>query len=86
MLLCTAIREQVQAGVWPAPDSYGCLHTTTQDMNALFYTLRERYGDNWGSEARTRSVRSLLNDVYKKMRQGRRKNRPSTRKTCRIKI
>jgi uncharacterized protein (TIGR02678 family) len=69
MLLCTAIREQVQTGDWPAPDSYGCLHTTTQDMNALFYTLRERYGDNWGSEARTRSVRSLLNDVYKKMRQ-----------------
>jgi len=69
MLLCTVMREQVQAGAWPAPDSYGCLHTTTQDMNALFYTLRERYGDNWGSEARTRSVRSLLNDVYKKMRQ-----------------
>ncbi len=69
MLLCTAIREQAQAGAWPAPDSYGCLHTTTQDMNALFFTLRERYGDNWGSDARTRSVRSLLNDVYKKMRQ-----------------
>ena len=69
MLLCTAMREQVRAGTWPAPDAYGCLHTTTQDMNALFYTLRERYGENWGSEARARSVRSLLNDVYKKMRQ-----------------
>src|SRR5579859_956157 len=69
MLLCTAMREQMQAGNWPVPDSYGCLHTTTQDMNALFYTLRERYGDNWGSEARARSGRSLLNDVYKKMRQ-----------------
>ena len=69
MLLCSAIREQVQTGKWPAPDSYGCLHTTTQDMNALFYTLRERYGDNWGSEARSKSGRSLLNDVYKKMRQ-----------------
>lgn len=69
MLLCTAMREEVQAGNWPAPDSYGCLHTTTQDMNALFYTLRERYGDNWGSEARSKSGRSLLNEVYKKMRQ-----------------
>lgn len=69
MLLCSAIREQVQAGNWPAPDSFGCLHATTQDMNALFYTLRERYGDNWGSEARSKSGRSLLNEVYKKMRQ-----------------
>jgi uncharacterized protein (TIGR02678 family) len=69
MLLCTTIREQVQAGAWPAPDSYSCLRTTIQDMNALFYSLRERFGENWGSDARTRSGRSLLNEVYKKMRQ-----------------
>ncbi|HVB75195.1 MAG TPA: TIGR02678 family protein [Ktedonobacteraceae bacterium] len=69
MLLCTAIREQVQASKWTSPDRYGCLHVTTEDMNALFYILRERYGENWGSDARARSARSLLNDVYKKMRQ-----------------
>jgi uncharacterized protein DUF2398 len=35
----------------------------------LFYSVRERYGENWGSEARNKSSRSLLNDVYRKMRQ-----------------
>ncbi|TMD50196.1 MAG: DUF2398 family protein [Chloroflexi bacterium] len=53
----------------PKPDSYGCLHVTTEDMNALFYTLRERYGENWGNEARSKSSRTLLNDIYRKMRQ-----------------
>ena len=69
VLMCTAIREQVTTGVWPMPDRYGCVHVTTEDMNALFYTLRERYGENWGNEARGKGSRSLLNDVYKKMRQ-----------------
>ncbi|HEX6483021.1 MAG TPA: TIGR02678 family protein [Ktedonobacteraceae bacterium] len=69
MLMCTAIREQVTSGAWPRPDSYGCIHVTTEDMNALFYAVRERYGENWGNEARGKSSRSLLNDVYKKMRQ-----------------
>lgn len=69
LLMCTAIREQVTSGAWPRPDSYGCLHVTTEDMNALFYSLRERFGENWGNEARSRGSRSLLNDVYKKMRQ-----------------
>lgn len=69
LLMCTTIREQVTTGAWPRPDSYGCLHVTTEDMNALFYTLRERFGENWGNEARSRGSRSLLNDVYKKMRQ-----------------
>lgn len=69
VLMCTAIREQVTIGVWPMPDRYGCVHVTTEDMNALFYTLRERYGENWGNEARGKGSRSLLNDVYKKMRQ-----------------
>ena len=69
LLMCTAMREQVTSGAWPRPDTYGCLHVTTEDMNALFYTLRERYGENWGNEARSKGSRSLLNDVYKKMRQ-----------------
>ena len=69
LLMCTAIREQVSGGAWPKPDSYGCLHVTTEDMNALFYTLRERYGENWGNEARSKSSRTLLNDIYRKMRQ-----------------
>jgi len=69
MLLCKAIRDQVESGAWPSPDMYGCLHLTTEDMSELFYAVRERYGENWGSEARHKSSRSLLNDVYRKMRQ-----------------
>ena len=69
LLLCKAIREQVIAGIWAAPDSYGCLHVTTEDMMALFYIVRDRYSDNWGTEARNKGSRSLLNDVYRKMRQ-----------------
>ncbi|GAC1399854.1 MAG: hypothetical protein NVS4B12_08620 [Ktedonobacteraceae bacterium] len=69
LLLCKAIREQVLAGTWAAPDRYGCLHVTTEDMTALLYVVRDRYSDNWGTEARNKSSRSLLNDVYRKMRQ-----------------
>ena len=69
MLLCKAIRDQVESGTWPSPDTYGCLHITTEDMSELFYSVRERYGEKWGSEARNKSSRSLLNDVYRKMRQ-----------------
>jgi uncharacterized protein (TIGR02678 family) len=69
MLLCKAIRDQVESGAWSSPDIYGCLHVTTEDMSELFYSVRERYGENWGSEARNKSSRSLLNDVYRKMRQ-----------------
>ncbi len=69
MLLCGAIRSQVESGAWPSPDSYGCLHVTVEDMAELFYAVRERYGENWGSEVRSKSSRSLLNEVYKKMRQ-----------------
>jgi uncharacterized protein (TIGR02678 family) len=69
MLMCSVMREQVTRGSWPRPDSYGCIHVTTEDMNALFYMVRERYGENWGNEARGKGSRSLLNDVYKKMRQ-----------------
>jgi len=69
MLLCHAIRQQVESGAWSPPDSNGCLHVTNEDMAALLYSVRERYGDNWGNEARSKGARSLLNDVYKKMRQ-----------------
>ncbi len=69
LLLCKAIRDQVASAAWASPDTYGCLHITTEDMTELFYTVRERYGENWGSDARSKSSRSLLNDVYRKMRQ-----------------
>ncbi len=69
MLLCKAIRDQLKSAMWAPPDPYGCLHITTEDMTELFYTVRERYGENWGSEARSKSSRSLLNEVYRKMRQ-----------------
>jgi len=38
-------------------------------MAELFYSVREHYGEHWGNEARNKSSRSLLNEVYKKMRQ-----------------
>ena len=69
MLLCGAMRNAVESGTWSAPDAYGCLHVTTEDMAELLYSLRERYGENWGSDARSKSSRSLLNEVYRKMRQ-----------------
>lgn len=69
LLLCNAIREQIASGAWSPADSYGCLHVTTEDMASLLFAVRERYGDNWGTEARNKSSRSLLNDVYRKMRQ-----------------
>ncbi len=69
LLLCQASRDQVESGAWPVPDKYGCLHVTVEDMNALFDAVRDRYGENWGNEARNKNARSLLNDVYRKMRQ-----------------
>jgi uncharacterized protein (TIGR02678 family) len=69
MFVCKAMRDQVESGAWSSPDTYGCLHVTTEDISELFYSVRERYGENWGSEARSKSSRSLLNDVYRKMRQ-----------------
>lgn len=69
LLICHAIRNQVVSGAWPAPDRYGCVHTSIEDMSELFYAVREQYGENWGNEARNKGSRSLLNDLYKKMRQ-----------------
>jgi len=69
LLLCTTIKERINDGQWPTPDAFGCIRVTTEDMTELFYTVRERYGENWGNEARSKSSQSLLNDVYRKMRQ-----------------
>lgn len=69
ILICSAIRERVVSQSWSAPDTFGCLRVTSEDMSDLFYTVRERYGENWGSEARNKGSRSLLNDIYRKMRQ-----------------
>ena len=63
------MREQVASGAWAAPDNYDCLHVSTEDMAALLYTIRERYGEHWGNEARNKSSRVLLNEIYRKMRQ-----------------
>lgn len=68
MLLCGAFRSQVEAGVWPAPDQFGCVRVAAGDIEEVFYSVRERYGEQWGSEARGKSANSLLSDVYKKMR------------------
>jgi uncharacterized protein (TIGR02678 family) len=69
LLMCTMIRERVSSGAWPAPDMYGCMCVANEDMTELFYAVRERYGENWGNEARNKSSQSLLNDLYRKMRQ-----------------
>lgn len=69
LLLCSTLRERLHSASWAAPDQYGCLHLTNEDMNELFFAVRERFGDNWGNEARSRSSPSLLNDVSRKMRQ-----------------
>ncbi len=69
LLMCTMIRERITSGAWPSPDTYGCVRVTTEDMTELFYAVRERYGENWGNEARNKASQSLLNDVQRKMRQ-----------------
>ncbi|GHO65122.1 hypothetical protein KSC_040140 [Ktedonobacter sp. SOSP1-52] len=69
LLLCQAIRTQVETNAWPPPDAFGCLHVSVEDMSELFYSVREQYGEHWGNEARGKSSRTLLQDVYKKMRQ-----------------
>ncbi len=68
MLLCSAMRKQLETGAWSPPDAYGCLHVTTEDIAELLYALRERYGENWGNDARSKSSRALLQEVYRKMR------------------
>ncbi len=69
LLMCTMIRERIVSGALPSPDTYGCVRITNEDMSELFYAVRERYGENWGNEARNKGSQSLLNDVQRKMRQ-----------------
>jgi uncharacterized protein (TIGR02678 family) len=69
LLMCTMIRERIVSGALPLPDTYGCVRITNEDMSELFYAVRERYGENWGNEARNKGSQSLLNDVQRKMRQ-----------------
>jgi uncharacterized protein (TIGR02678 family) len=69
LLMCTMIREHIVSGSLPSPDTYGCVRITNEDMSELFYAVRERYGENWGNEARNKGSQSLLNDVQRKMRQ-----------------
>jgi len=67
LLLCTEFREQVEQGLW-SPDVYGCLHITSFDMNALFSSLRQRYGSYWGASVKESKATDLLNEVYARMR------------------
>ncbi len=68
LLLCAAIRHAVNDGNLLPPDCFGCLRMQTDDLTALFFQVREQYGDQWGKEARRQQSTSLLSDVYKKMR------------------
>ncbi len=70
LLLCSALRERLSSTApWTTPDQYGCLHLTSEDLSEIFFAVRERFGDNWGNDARSKSSSSLLNDVSRKMRQ-----------------
>lgn len=68
LLLCGAIRAQIAAG-YVRPDKYGCIRMTVVDLEDLFMSIRTRYGNNWGKEARETSPESLLAETYQKMRQ-----------------
>jgi uncharacterized protein (TIGR02678 family) len=68
LLLCTAFREQVEAGTWQ-PDSYGCLHVNHLDVAQLFNELRQRYGSHWGSTIQGQKANELFTEIYQRMRQ-----------------
>jgi hypothetical protein len=68
LLLCGQFREQVQQGLW-LPDAYGCVQTTRWDLLPLFNTLRQSYGSYWGATVRDASAESLLDEIYRRMRQ-----------------
>lgn len=67
LLLCSAIRQRVEAGDW-LPDEYGCLRVTRGDIEQLFAELRQRYGMHWGATAQQLKATELLNEMYQKMR------------------
>lgn len=67
LLLCSLLRQQVESEVW-VPDSYGCLHVTTWDINPLFSDLRQRFGTYWGATVQEIEAKELLAEVYQRMR------------------
>lgn len=67
LLLCTALRQQVEQGTW-APDSYGCLHLSHWDITPLFNDLRLRYSSYWGASVRESKGAELLEEIYRRMR------------------
>jgi hypothetical protein len=67
-LLCTAFREQVEAGTWQ-PDSYGCLHVNHLDVAQIFNDLRLRYGSHWGTTIQAQKANDLFTEIYQRMRQ-----------------
>ena len=68
LLLCSSFREQVEQGVW-APGAYGCIHVTHWDISPLFHALRQRFGSYWGNTVRDVKASSLLETIYRCMRQ-----------------
>ncbi len=68
LLLCSAFRQRVEAGLW-SPDSYGCIPTTQWDIIPLFTDLRQRYGTYWGATAQQTRATDLLEEIYLRMRQ-----------------
>ncbi len=67
LLLCGTIRAQIAAGPI-RPDKYGCIHMTAVDIEDLFMSIRTRYGNNWGKEARETNPEKVLEETYQKMR------------------
>lgn len=67
LLLCSAIRLQVEAGTW-IPDSYGCLHITYGEIKHLFADLRQHYGTYWGAQVQQTKATDLLHEIFTKMR------------------
>lgn len=67
LLLCTALRRQVEQGAW-SPDSYGCLHISHWDTASLFSELRQRYGSYWGATVKESKATELLEEIYQRMR------------------
>jgi uncharacterized protein (TIGR02678 family) len=67
LLLCSAIRQRVEAGEW-LPDGYGCLRQARGDIEQLFSELRQRFGMHWGATAQQSKATDLLEEMYQKMR------------------
>lgn len=66
LLLCTAIREQVNAGAI-RPDYYGRISTTVPHLLDLLAALRRQYESNWGKGIREKGNKELLSEILKRM-------------------